>query len=71
MKTINRILSSIGIVLALITLPSCVYIGVQGKIGGTETQQKSACTSGSKKENKKCREELEALADSITRPKIN
>ena len=71
MKTIHRILSSKRIVLALISIPSLVYIGVQGKIGGTDTQHKSACTSGSKKENKKCREELEVLADSIERPKLN
>ena len=67
----DRTLSCISIIFALISLPSCVYIGVQGKIGSSETQHKSACTHGSEKANKKCREELDLLADSIERRKLN
>ncbi len=58
------------IIFALFSLPSCVYIGVQGKVG-TESQHRPVCTSGSAKENKKCREELEILTESIEQQKLN
>lgn len=52
----------------IISLPSCVYIGVKGTIP-SDTQHKSSCINGSEVENEKCREVMERLNSSIEKHK--
>ena len=48
--------------LCVFLLSSCVYYGISHEIGN---DPKSPCSSGSTKENKKCRAEIKKLNESI------
>jgi len=49
-------------ILCLVLLSSCVHYGVQRDFGGSKN---SVCTSGSSKENQRCKKELKVLNESI------
>lgn len=57
-----------GFLFYVLCPPSCIYIGVKGKIS-SDTQHKSSCINDSEVENKKCREVRKRLNSAIEKHK--